>query len=352
MPTEARIHADVEALRQSVPETQELYREVCTLLFFRYGITPTANKLYQYVRKGSMSAPAEALAKFWEDLREKSRVRIEHPDLPENLKTAAGDLVVALWTQAQAAAQEGLAVFRSQAQDSVLEARAAQVSAENELAGALLKQQQAQQDIQAARERALTLECEIAAEKAGKAALVTQLEAAGHQQGALETALADARRDFAVELEKLRQALQNSEERCKATEKRALLEIERERTAAAKAQKDVAQARQNQQDIERRHRSEMAQLQAELGGARQNVGVAEGMLYEMRTQCQHQVEELQSLRLNIAECETRKSLLERDLAASRDRLAKVEKELQQWRPTSMSVHAPAKPRKSTRKTAT
>lgn len=54
MHTEAKIHADVETLRQSISETQELYREVCTLLFFRYGITPTANKLYQYVRKGSM----------------------------------------------------------------------------------------------------------------------------------------------------------------------------------------------------------------------------------------------------------------------------------------------------------
>lgn len=58
------------------PDTQALYREVCVLLFFRHGITPTANKLYQLVRKGSMSAPTEALRTFWADLREKSRVRI------------------------------------------------------------------------------------------------------------------------------------------------------------------------------------------------------------------------------------------------------------------------------------
>ncbi len=36
-----------------------LYREVCGLLFFRYGVTPTANKLYSLVRKGSMGTPAE-----------------------------------------------------------------------------------------------------------------------------------------------------------------------------------------------------------------------------------------------------------------------------------------------------
>ena len=108
MSTEAHIIADIEAIKARPLDTQSLYREVCAILFFRYGITPTANKLYQYVRKGSMSAPAEALAKFWSDLREKSRVRIEHPDLPDSLKGAAGELVASLWLQAQEGAQANL----------------------------------------------------------------------------------------------------------------------------------------------------------------------------------------------------------------------------------------------------
>ena len=45
-----------------------------------------------------MSAPAEALAKFWEDLRGKARVEIDHPDLPEALKEAAGQAVSVSWT--------------------------------------------------------------------------------------------------------------------------------------------------------------------------------------------------------------------------------------------------------------
>ena len=48
-------------------------------------------------------ALAEALARFWETLREKSRVRIEHPDLPQPLQAAAGEMVGTLWQQAQAA---------------------------------------------------------------------------------------------------------------------------------------------------------------------------------------------------------------------------------------------------------
>jgi hypothetical protein len=48
-------------LRGRFPETRAVYREVCWLLFFRYGVTPTANKRYSLVRKGNMGTPAEVL---------------------------------------------------------------------------------------------------------------------------------------------------------------------------------------------------------------------------------------------------------------------------------------------------
>lgn len=42
MSEESEIQAEVEALRERFSDTKALYREVCALLFFRYGITPTA----------------------------------------------------------------------------------------------------------------------------------------------------------------------------------------------------------------------------------------------------------------------------------------------------------------------
>lgn len=329
MPNEAQIHADIEALRARVSETQDLYREVCTILFFRYGITPTANKLYQYVRKGSMSAPAEALAKFWEDLREKSRVRIEHPDLPDTLKSAAGELVAALWTQAQSAAQEGLKTFRSEAQAAVVEAQTVQTLTERERAAALVERDQARQVTKDATERIQQLERDLAAERASKAALASQLEAAGYQQATLQTALSEARHDFAAEIEKHRQALKRSEDRYEASEKRALLEIDRERTTAAKLQKDLAQFRQHQQNTEERHRIEVAQLQADLADTRQKLGVAEGMLQELRALRQQQTDELKLLRTTVAESDSRKNLLEHELAASLENVARLESGLKQ-----------------------
>src|ERR1700692_1389419 len=133
-PLHADLAQDIEQLRTQFPRTQDLYREVCVLLFFRHGITPTANRLYQLVKKGSMSAPADALTPFWATLRDKSRVRIEHPDLPVELQSATGELAAALWTRAVEVAQDGLAAARHEAQLAVAAAQARQATAEAECA--------------------------------------------------------------------------------------------------------------------------------------------------------------------------------------------------------------------------
>jgi hypothetical protein len=165
------IASQIEELRLQYPDTQDLYREVCALIFFRYGITPTANKLYQLVRKGSMSAPAKALATFWSELREKSRVRIEHPDLPAELRVAAGELTAALWGRAQAAAQQQFEAQRTEAQADVLAATAARDAAEArevETAGRLRSTEIQLTDVEAQHQ---ALEQQLAAEKATRVAL-------------------------------------------------------------------------------------------------------------------------------------------------------------------------------------
>jgi Plasmid replication region DNA-binding N-term len=113
-PDEARLAAEIDRLKVEFPRTRELYREVCALLFFRFGQTPTANRLYQLVRRGSMGTPAAVLGEFWAELREKSRVRIDHPDLPADLGAAAGELVATLWTRATASAGAALDTLRDE----------------------------------------------------------------------------------------------------------------------------------------------------------------------------------------------------------------------------------------------
>src|ERR1700676_3559052 len=109
---EAALAAVIERLKAAHPKTRELYRAVCALLFFRCGITPTANRLYQLVKRGSMGTPTDVLAEFWRALREKSRVRLERPALPPDLQAVAGDLVAALWDKSTAAAHAALEELR------------------------------------------------------------------------------------------------------------------------------------------------------------------------------------------------------------------------------------------------
>jgi hypothetical protein len=172
---EKQLLADIDRLREQFRQTQDLYREVSVLLFFRYGITPTANKLFKLVRKGSMMAPAEALNRFWEDLRENSRGRTEHPDLPDTLKSAAGELTATRWRR---------------------------LKSERDTAHQRLEK--TQQALVQANERINTLDQQLAAAAATKMSLESQLQQAQNENTTHQQRLADARRDFTVELDKLR----------------------------------------------------------------------------------------------------------------------------------------------------
>jgi chromosome segregation ATPase len=280
---EAQLHAEIEQLRAQFPRTQELYREVCVLLFFRHGITPTANRLYQLVKKGSMNAPAEALARFWATLRDKSRVRIEHPDLPAELQSATGELAAALWTEAVDMAQEQLAAAQLEAQRSVADAQARQAQAEAERDQLRQEMTGSAAALEGAQTRITELDQALAISVAAASTLQEQVRHAQQGEQQLQRALETARHDFASELDKLRADGALAQERLKAAETRALLEIDRERQAAARLQKELdAATRKAEQGISR-HRDEVQKLQGQLGDLRQQVGVLEGNLDALRT---------------------------------------------------------------------
>src|SRR6202166_1612381 len=193
---EPQLHAEIEQLRTQFPRTQELYREVCVLLFFRHGITRTANRLYQLVKKGSMSAPAEPLARFWATLREKSRVRIEHPDLPAELQSATGELAAALWTRAVDTAQEQLATAQHEAQLAVADAQTRQRQAEAERDQLRQELTGSAAALDGAQIRITELEQALAISVAAASTFQEQVRLAQTGGAPLQQALATARRDF------------------------------------------------------------------------------------------------------------------------------------------------------------
>jgi chromosome segregation ATPase len=292
----ARLAADIDRLKAEFPKTRELYREVCALLFFRFGVPPTANRLYNLVRRGTMSTPASVLSEFWAELREKSRVRIEHPDLPPDLSEAAGELIGTLWTRASTSAQAELTALREEVEAQRADAEQKVVAARDELGRTETALEQRTAALLTAQVEIRELERQQAEEAATRKALEAQIKRLGAEAGARERELEKVRDTFSRDLEKLREAASRAEERLRVTEKRALLEIDRERSAAAKVQRELAEAAKRADKREAEHRRTVDALQEQQGDARHQTGVLQGKLAALEAAHKSLQEQLKSLR--------------------------------------------------------
>jgi len=277
-PDEVRLAAEIDSLKAGFPKTRELYREVCALLFFRFGITPTANRLYQLVRRGSMGTPTAVLGEFWAELREKSRVRIEHPDLPADLGAAAGELVAILWTRASASAGAVLDALRDEVEAQRVEAQQSVVAARDELGRVETALEQRTAALLAAQVEVRDLDRAQAEGHAQRQALEGELARIRAALAARDQELVEVREGFSRDLDKQREAAERAEERLRASEKRALLEIDRERSTGTKLQKELDEAARRADRKDADHRRATEAVQAQLGDARHQGGVLQGRL--------------------------------------------------------------------------
>ena len=92
-----------------------------------------------------------------------------------------------------------------------------------------------------------------------------------------------------------------AEERYRAAEQRALLEIDRERMQATKLQKELNSTRGAASDASERQRAEVSSLQTEIGQLRQQTGMLEGNLQAVTASKQQIVAELDIVRDQLNE---------------------------------------------------
>lgn len=275
------LQADIAALRGRFADTRELYREVCALLFFRYGVTPTANKLYSLVRKGSMSTPTDVLNQFWQDLRDKTRVKIDHPDLPEAMKQVAAEAVLAIWQAASSAAAAELAALRAEARHQAHAAETARDQAATESEAARQTTAAIQAQLESVREQLAVLQEALSAERQAHSATEARLQETRRQLDVAAQQLTQARTEFIAQLERERARAEAAEERAASHEKRALREVDQERTARQKSEKladelraQVVAARTEMQERAVEHANAIGASRAELGVAQQQAEAA------------------------------------------------------------------------------
>ncbi len=121
--------------------------------------------------------------------------------------------------------------------------------------------------------------------------------------------------------------LQKSEERCEANEKRALLEIDRERNSGLRLQKDLKAGQALLQGIQEKHVREISQIQTELGDAKLKLGSLEGILQEMRARNLRLEEQLQAARSSAEVARTQESIAKRESEIAKAEIVELRTEI-------------------------
>lgn len=275
---EGKLIEDVEKLRAQFPQTKELYREVCSMMFFRYGIQPTANKLYQLVRKGTMSTPAQAVSNFWIELREKSRVAIAHPGLPENVRDVAGNAFSVIWNAALEAANQNLGSLKAE-MDQI------RTKYEKEASEAAIIIKKSHENTSQLAEEIRGLKNELL--EANKKILVdtqvlanqnkTLLELKNDKEK-LEADLKNSHKEFSHEVNKMHESLRLSDERYRKLEAKTLIELDRERQRAVKIEGDLKQTIKAASKAQSSFITQTAKSQKLINELRENIGLLKGQL--------------------------------------------------------------------------
>ena len=287
MTADTEIQSEVEALKARFNETKALYREVCALLFFRHGVTPTANMLYQYVRKGSMGVPAQALATFWEDLRQKTAVQIDHPGLPDELKPIAAEAIKGLWQAALEHSNAELSGIRIDLKNQSEQLAAERLAMGDKLAVAEHQAIDADSKTAAALRQVDDLNARLEDERRGHAASSALLTASQQQVRELQGQLDRVRGDFSADLAQARQAVEAADERAAGAQRKALMEVEQERAARNKSDKaldavrvQLAEAEGRLRNAAVKHAEDATSLRGQLSAAEVSLARLQAALAE------------------------------------------------------------------------
>lgn len=312
MSSEQALQAEIDVLKSRVADTTELYVQACYLLFFQHATTPSVTKLYQLIKKGSMTTVSEAVREFWSQLRDKSRIMVDHGGLPDDVRVFAGEMLGELWRRALGAAEDIAGKLKEEAeaalahsQREVAEADRARLVAEDELREVRAQLTQ-QQEVRAG------LIQKLATATGNAEALNRELQAQRDQVQAAQQALTAARTDFARELDKAREDVRSAESRFADMEKRAMVEIDRHRTEGKGLRKQLEEAQQKLTDATQRHESS-------LGDVREKLARVQGAYDAVSSERDRSRKENDELRARLASATADMERLQRSAQALKDR---------------------------------
>lgn len=279
-----KIAQDVEQLRIQFPKTTDLYREVCALLFFRYGMQPTANKLYQLVRKGTMSTPATVLNQFWKDLREKSRLQIDHPGIPEHLKVFAGEVISNLWLEAIKASENNFNDLSAEINKKMITSNLELQIANKTILELSEYKAQIESNLESTKNRLLEAENKMMVDAQILTTQEKSLVALENEKLRLQAQLKETQVNFVAQIDKLHSSLQLSDQRFRALESKSLQDVDRERQRSKNLEKELVTLNRALNKEQQNYKTLAIKQQKHVNQLTENIGLIKGQLKECQKQ--------------------------------------------------------------------
>lgn len=172
------IRQELESMKARGLHRRELSLHACKRLFFDLGIRPSMAAVRELTQTGSASDIPKDIDRFWERIRETSKVKIGSGAIPPSLEEKAGELLGELFVQALAHAKEMLDAER-------VEIRATLEEAQRRVRDAEVRQQaldealvRSESHAQTAWARVRELEAELASEQTHRTSSQDLLSAA------------------------------------------------------------------------------------------------------------------------------------------------------------------------------
>ncbi|MBF5007934.1 DNA-binding protein [Diaphorobacter caeni] len=97
---EAEIAAEVTKMKAAFTPRALMVQRVAEIMFDAWGEKPSANKVYEHIRQGSISDINNDLKQFWDGLRRRKAGGREVEGIPSNLSAESGELIKSMWVTA------------------------------------------------------------------------------------------------------------------------------------------------------------------------------------------------------------------------------------------------------------
>ena len=208
-------------------------------------------------------------------------------------------MMAAIWKTAQSMALESVTQLRQEVSAAAKSAREAEAQAKAAEAAALGELERTRERLSEAEALIGQLRQEIAAAAATLDGTMKRLEDARQLQVQSQATLERARGEHAAERDKLAERHRLAEERFFDMEKRALVEIDRERTAVTKLQKLLDAERAEHAKVSERLRSNWSTAQTDIVMLREQAGVLRDGAAMLKDERDRAIEQLQATRTQL-----------------------------------------------------